>query len=46
MWSCYDCHLLASSKVIIVNGGILENEVNDTVGISKSGIIQRYWIVL
>lgn len=37
---------IASSKVIIANGGILENEVNDTVGISESGIIQRYWIVL
>lgn len=37
---------IASSKVIIDNGGILENEVNDTVGISESGIIQRYWIVL
>lgn len=37
---------IASSKVIIANGGILENEVNDTEGISESGIIQRYWIVL
>lgn len=37
---------IASSKTIIVNGGVLENEVEDTVGLSKSGIIQRYWIAL
>ena len=34
----------ASKKTIIKNGGVLENEVIDTVGLSKSGIIQRYWI--
>ena len=34
----------ASKKTIIKNGGVLENEVTDTVGLSKSGIIQRYWI--
>ena len=34
----------ASRKIIIKNGGVLENEVTDTVGLSKSGIIQRYWI--
>ncbi|RDY30989.1 GNAT family N-acetyltransferase [Lachnotalea glycerini] len=37
---------IASSKTIIENGGILENEVQDTVGLSKSGIIQRYWITI
>ena len=26
------------------NGGVLENEVKDDVGLSKSGTIQRYWI--
>lgn len=34
-----------SRKTIIKNGGVLENEVIDTVGLSKSGIIQRYWIL-
>ena len=39
---------IASAKTIIKNGGILENEVEDTVGLVKSGekIIQRYWINL
>ncbi len=36
----------ASSKVIKANGGVLENEVRDTAGLSKSGIFQRYWITL
>ena len=35
---------IASSKTIKANGGILENEVEDEVSLSKSGIIQRYWI--
>ncbi len=35
---------IASRRTIIKNGGLLENEVVDTVGLSKSGIIQRYWI--
>lgn len=35
---------IASSKTIKANGGILENEVKDIVGLSQSGIIQRYWI--
>ena len=35
---------IASSKTIKANGGILENEVKDDVNLSKSGIIQRYWI--
>lgn len=34
----------ASRRAIIKNGGILENEAADTAGLSKSGIIQRYWI--
>jgi len=36
----------ASRKTIRKNGGVLENEIIDTVGLSKSGIIQRYWIVI
>lgn len=36
----------ASRRTIIRNGGILENEVIDDVGLSKCGIIQRYWIEL
>lgn len=36
----------ASRRTIIKNGGILENEVVDTAGLSKSGCIQRYWILL
>ena len=35
---------VASKRTIIKNGGVLENEVVDTVGLSQSGIIQRYWI--
>jgi len=34
----------ASKRTIIKNGGILENEVPDTVGLCDGGIIQRYWI--
>ena len=36
----------ASRKTIITNGEVLENEVPDDVGLSESGIIQRYWIAL
>lgn len=36
----------ASCKTIISNKGVLENEVADSVGLSKSGTIQRYWITL
>ena len=36
----------ASAKIMIANGGILENEVVDEINLSKSGIIQRYWIQL
>ena len=41
---CCDKENLGSSKTIIANGGTLENEVEDTVGLTKSGTIQRYWI--
>ena len=34
----------ASQKAIVKNGGMLEKEILDTVGLSESGIIQRYWI--
>ncbi|MGN1404659.1 MAG: GNAT family N-acetyltransferase [Erysipelotrichaceae bacterium] len=36
----------ASRRTIIKNGGILENEINDTANLGKSGFIQRYWIKL
>ena len=36
----------ASRRTIMKNGGVLENEVSDTVGLSKSGLIQRYWITI
>ena len=35
-----------SRKVIIKNHGIFENEVEDSVGLGQSGVIQRYWIEL
>ena len=36
----------ASRRTILANGGKLDNEVIDDVGIGNSGIIQRYWIIL
>ena len=33
-----------SRRTIIKNGGILENVVEDTPGLGKSGFIERYWI--
>ena len=36
----------ASRRTITNNGGILENEVTDDVGLGECGIIQRYWIDL
>ena len=36
----------ASRKTILKNGGVLENEVTDSIDLGKSGIIQRYWIRL
>lgn len=43
---CCDKDNLASKRTILKNGGIMENEVNDDVGLSESGVIQRYWITL
>lgn len=37
---------IASSKTIIANGGVLENEVIDDANLGEPGIIQRYWISL
>lgn len=37
---------IGSVKTIIANGGKLENEVLDEAKISKTGVIQRYWISL
>lgn len=36
----------ASARTILANGGVLENEVVDEAGLSRSGVIQRYWIGL
>lgn len=36
----------ASRRTIIKNGGILESEVDDELGLGESGSIQRYWINL
>ena len=36
----------ASSRTIVNNGGMLENEITDDIGLIRCGIIQRYWIVL
>lgn len=35
-----------SARTILANGGVLENEVADEAGLSRSGTIQRYWISL
>lgn len=35
-----------SRRTIVKNGGKLENEIKDEVGLSECGIIQRYWITL
>ncbi|MDE6595693.1 MAG: GNAT family N-acetyltransferase [Oscillospiraceae bacterium] len=49
---CCDKANEASRKTITGNGGVLENEVADTVGLTESakksgnGTIQRYWIKL
>lgn len=43
---CCDKDNIASAKTIIANDGVLENEVEDTVELAKSNIIQRYWIEL
>ena len=41
-----DKNNIGSYKTILNNGGILENEVEDKVNLSDSGVIQRYWIKL
>lgn len=41
-----DKYNVGSYKTIQANGGILENEIRDDVNLSKSGVIQRYWISL
>ena len=43
---CCDSDNESSRKTIVRNGGVLENEVADTVGLTKCGTIQRYWINL
>ena len=35
-----------SRRAIIKNGGVKENEIVDDVGLSKCGVIERYWIAL
>lgn len=35
-----------SARTILSGGGVLENEVEDKAGLSRSGWIQRYWIGL
>lgn len=37
---------LGSERTILANGGMLENEVEDEVGLGEAGIIQRYWITI
>ena len=34
----------ASRRTIIKKGGVLQNEVADTVGLANGNIIQRYWL--
>ncbi len=36
----------ASRRTIVKNGGVLEDEVEDDVGLGRCGVIQRYWIAL
>ena len=43
---CCDKANAASRRTILKNGGKLENEVSDDIGIGESGILQRYWITL
>ncbi len=37
---------VASRKTIVKNGGVLESEIADELGLGESGTIQRYWIAL
>ena len=34
----------ASRRTIVKNGGVLENEIKDDIGLGDCGVIQRYWI--
>ena len=43
---CCDKDNVASRQTILKSGGVLENEVRDDVGLTKSGVIERYWITL
>ena len=36
----------ASRRTIMKNGGVLENAIQDDIGLSKCGVIERYWIRL
>ena len=36
----------ASRRTIMKNGGVLENAIEDDVGLSECGVIERYWIRL
>ena len=40
----FDTDNEASRKTFLKNDGVLEDEIEDTVGLSKSGRIQRHWI--
>ena len=46
MLLCCDKDNIASKRTVLKNGGVLENEVRDDVGLTKSGVIERYWITL
>ena len=43
---CCDRDNIGSYKIIQACGGRMENMVQDDVGLSKSGWIRRYWIIL
>ena len=43
---CCDRDNIGSYKTIQACGGRMENMVQDDVGLSKSGWIRRYWIIL
>ncbi len=36
----------ASRRCILAYGGVLEDEVEDLLGLGRSGAIQRYWVGL
>lgn len=43
---CCDKTNEASRRTILKNGGILESEETDDIGIGECGVFQRYWIPL